>query len=204
VEKDYRLFMQTLVRSFHSTALADPHATKQKTQGVVCLEILLHFGVKPPSRHVGKAELLEFTGNLLLEKRRMGLIPPAGELLDNDTQRPPKMQKKNKPRSTNKPSLDQKKMFYKSWAWRTLRAKILKRFGARCMCCGATPDHFDMDGSPVKICVDHIKPVSLHWKLRLDPENLQVLCDECNQGKGAWDQTDYRKGRNDHEDTEHA
>ena len=55
------------------------------------------------------------------------------------------------------------------------------------MCCGATPD----DGVTV-ICVDHIKPRHTHPALALDPANLQVLCGVCNQGKGAWDTTDFR------------
>jgi hypothetical protein len=82
--------------------------------------------------------------------------------------------------------------FYKSWEWRTLRMEVLKERGARCECCGATRLDFDMSGSPVKICVDHIKAIATHPHLRLVKSNLQVLCDECNQGKGAWDNTDWR------------
>jgi len=41
--------------------------------------------------------------------------------------------------------------------------------------------------------VDHIKPVRLFWKLRLDPENAQVLCGDCNCGKGNRDETDWRE-----------
>lgn len=85
-----------------------------------------------------------------------------------------------------------KQSFYKSWEWRTLRMKILKDRGRRCECCGATPEHHDVHGVPIRLCVDHIRPVSTHWDQRLDPGNLQILCDECNQGKGAWDETDWR------------
>jgi 5-methylcytosine-specific restriction endonuclease McrA len=84
--------------------------------------------------------------------------------------------------------------FYKSWEWRTLRMRILKHYGQRCQCCGATPANFDSAGNPIRIVVDHIRPISKFWDLRLDPSNLQVLCDECNQGNGAWDQTDHRLG----------
>jgi 5-methylcytosine-specific restriction endonuclease McrA len=87
--------------------------------------------------------------------------------------------------------------FYKSWDWRTLRMKVLKERGARCECCGVTPADTDMSGKPVKICVDHIKPLARYWHLRLEKTNLQILCDECNQGKGAWDETDWRADNDD-------
>ncbi|RYX78525.1 HNH endonuclease [bacterium] len=93
------------------------------------------------------------------------------------------------------PTKDRKKELYGSWEWRTLRIKVLNEFGARCMCCGATPEHKDMNGRPVKIVVDHIKSLHKHWELRLKRDNLQVLCEECNMGKGAWDETDHRPKR---------
>lgn len=91
------------------------------------------------------------------------------------------------------PSVATKDDFYKSWEWRTLRMEVLKEHGRACQCCGAEPGMKDASGDPVRICVDHIKPLSKFWELRLDRKNLQVLCDECNQGKGAWDKTDFRK-----------
>lgn len=113
---------------------------------------------------------------------------------ENLTVHPPKAKKPRpqKIRTSAKPTPKSKADFYASWEWRTLRMKILKEFGAVCMCCGSTPKHTDMNGEPVKIVVDHIKPLHTHWDLRLSRDNLQVLCDECNQGKGAWDDTDYR------------
>ncbi|TBG78594.1 HNH endonuclease [Rhizobium leguminosarum] len=90
------------------------------------------------------------------------------------------------------PPKDEKAEFYLSWDWRTLRMKVLQQYGARCMCCGSTPEHKTVGGEPVAIVVDHIKPLSKYWDLRLERGNLQVLCQECNQGKGAWDETDYR------------
>ena len=48
--------------------------------------------------------------------------------------------------------------FYKTWEWRRLRMQAIKRYGPRCMCCGATPSDVDGQGKPVKIVVDHIKP----------------------------------------------
>ena len=40
-----------------------------------------------------------------------------------------------------------------------------------------------INGKNKKIHVDHIKPKSKHWDLRLDINNLQVLCEDCNFGK---------------------
>lgn len=82
--------------------------------------------------------------------------------------------------------------FYRSWDWRTLRMKVIKKYGRRCMCCGSTPGDVDTSGAPVRIVVDHIKPIATVWQMRLVPSNLQILCDECNMGKGAWDETDHR------------
>lgn len=91
-----------------------------------------------------------------------------------------------------KPNRPKKDEFYGSWEWRTLRMEVLKEHGRRCMCCGAAPGMETVGGKPIRICVDHIQPLSKRWDLRLVRSNLQVLCDECNQGKGAWDESDYR------------
>lgn len=91
------------------------------------------------------------------------------------------------------PNSASKDAFYKSWEWRTLRMEVIKEFGRECQCCGAAPGMKTASGDPVRICVDHIKPLSKFWELRLVRSNLQILCDECNQGKGNWDQTDFRK-----------
>lgn len=77
--------------------------------------------------------------------------------------------------------------FYRSYEWRKLRYQIIQRDGGRCLCCGASPS------TGATLHVDHIKPLRLHWSLRLDPTNLQTLCEECNHGKGRWDSTDWRK-----------
>jgi HNH endonuclease len=77
--------------------------------------------------------------------------------------------------------------FLSTWAWRELRYATIKRFGAVCLCCGATPRK---TGEPIQ--VDHIKPRSLFPHLAMDPENLQTLCGPCNQGKSNRDFTDWR------------
>lgn len=73
--------------------------------------------------------------------------------------------------------------FYLTREWRELRYKALRSCGARCQCCGSTE---------AKLHVDHIKPRSRFPGLELQIQNLQVLCADCNLGKGAWDSTDWR------------
>ena len=79
--------------------------------------------------------------------------------------------------------------FYDSAIWRRLRFDVLVKYGRRCMCCGRTPDH------GITINVDHIRPIKLFPELRLDPSNLQVLCDACNEGKGNRHICDFRPDR---------
>lgn len=76
--------------------------------------------------------------------------------------------------------------FLSSYEWRKVRMVALKKYGAVCQCCGATPK------TGAVMNVDHIKPRKLFPSLALDVENLQVLCHECNHGKGNWDMTDWR------------
>lgn len=76
--------------------------------------------------------------------------------------------------------------FLKSYAWRKLRYEVIQKYERRCMCCGLTPD----DG--IKLHVDHIKPRKRYPELALDINNLQMLCEVCNHGKGNWDETDHR------------
>src|SRR5687768_6021724 len=87
------------------------------------------------------------------------------------------------PQSSLDPVSDE---FLLGYEWRRLRMVVLKKRGARCECCGFTAK----DG--VKIHVDHIKPRRLFPQLALVEDNLQVLCEVCNHGKGNWDQTDWR------------
>jgi hypothetical protein len=76
--------------------------------------------------------------------------------------------------------------FLRTYEWKQIRLMALKKYGAKCMCCGATPE------SGAIMNVDHIKPRKLFPSLALDIDNLQVLCHECNHGKGNWDMTDWR------------
>ncbi len=64
--------------------------------------------------------------------------------------------------------------------------RALVKYGARCQCCGATRKN------GVQMHVDHIQPRREFPALALDLDNLQVLCEVCNHGKGNWDATDWR------------
>lgn len=75
--------------------------------------------------------------------------------------------------------------FLLSYEWRKVRMEAIKRYGNVCMCCRSPTN---------PIHVDHIKPRRDFPELALEIENLQVLCDECNHGKGNWDTTDWRNG----------
>lgn len=75
--------------------------------------------------------------------------------------------------------------FYESREWREARFKILRRFGSKCLACGASPPN-------VVLHVDHIKPRSKYPYLELDLENLQVLCEACNLGKCNYTEEDLR------------
>jgi 5-methylcytosine-specific restriction endonuclease McrA len=76
--------------------------------------------------------------------------------------------------------------FYTSPRWRRLRYATLRRFDGKCITCGRSAK----DGCIIE--VDHIKPRSLFPQMAFDPENLQVLCRECNGGKSNIDFTDWR------------
>jgi 5-methylcytosine-specific restriction endonuclease McrA len=73
--------------------------------------------------------------------------------------------------------------FYKTHEWKKLRYVVLKKYKGECMLCHR---------SDLPLHVDHIKPIRKHWSLRLDITNLQVLCQDCNYGKGSWDEADFR------------
>jgi 5-methylcytosine-specific restriction endonuclease McrA len=79
------------------------------------------------------------------------------------------------------------RLFFLSDQWIKLRYRTLMTRGNRCECCGQSWTV----GNPLQ--VDHIKPRSLFPELSLNPDNLQVLCRECNLGKGAFDMTDWRR-----------
>ena len=76
--------------------------------------------------------------------------------------------------------------FYDSREWKELRYLALRNTEGRCECCGGSAK----DG--IHLHVDHIQPRAARPDLSLALDNLQVLCSDCNIGKGAWDDTDWR------------
>ena len=80
----------------------------------------------------------------------------------------------------------EKPEFLESFAWRRVRMEAFVKYGPKCMCCGATPT------TGAVMHVDHIKPRKTHPELALELDNLQILCHECNHGKGNWNTTDWR------------
>lgn len=77
--------------------------------------------------------------------------------------------------------------FLLSREWIAVRMVALERGGGRCACCGRTAH----DG--IIINVDHIKNRLKHPELALTVDNLQLLCNECNRGKGNKFSTDWRR-----------
>jgi 5-methylcytosine-specific restriction endonuclease McrA len=77
------------------------------------------------------------------------------------------------------------RQFYASWEWKRLSYDVKLERSRKCECCGAKAPE-------VRIHTDHIKPIRKHWHLRLDRSNLQILCEDCNMGKGSRDETDFR------------
>jgi 5-methylcytosine-specific restriction endonuclease McrA len=79
------------------------------------------------------------------------------------------------------------KDFLHSKAWKRLRYQALKLHGNKCQCCGASPS------IGAVLNVDHILPRRLFPESALQIENLQVLCGDCNEGKGNWDMTSFKE-----------
>ena len=70
--------------------------------------------------------------------------------------------------------------FYQSAEWKRARFDVLRR-NPRCAYCGNSA------ANGARMNVDHIKPLSRRWDLRLTPGNLQTTCASCNWGKGGLD-----------------
>lgn len=98
----------------------------------------------------------------------------------------PRIIKKVRAQQVKTKSFESTAEFLYSYEWRKVRMVALTRYGAKCQCCGATPS------TGAVMNVDHIKPRLIYPELALNVDNLQILCHECNHGKGNWDMTDWR------------
>ena len=75
--------------------------------------------------------------------------------------------------------------------WRTLRLKVLNHYGAKCQCCGETQyeflaiDHKNNDGNVQR---KSLKTSTMYRYIIKNnyPDNLQVLCHNCNLAKAFY------------------
>ena len=81
--------------------------------------------------------------------------------------------------TTHPYSAGMKSLFYATDEWRKLRWRVLSLSNGKCVMCGRNSGH------GIVLHVDHIKPRSKYPALELEIDNLQVLCEDCNLGKGA-------------------
>lgn len=65
--------------------------------------------------------------------------------------------------------------------WKEVRYKALREANKCCEMCGRSVKN------RIILHVNHIKPRHKYPELALDITNLQVLCEDCNIGKGNWD-----------------
>lgn len=70
--------------------------------------------------------------------------------------------------------------------WTKIRYEVFKIYGPKCACCDSLDGPFH---------VDHIKPKSRYPELWDRIDNLQILCSQCNLGKGDEDEIDWRERR---------
>lgn len=133
--------------------------------------------------HICKNKIIRGAQYFRSGKKRKRKMVCSTECLDKNKKPLPPKRKYLKSVAEKNKSAD----FYLDGKWRVLRYEVLMDRGAKCEACGSTPK----DG--FKMHVDHIKPRSKFPQLQYDKNNLQILCEPCNMGKGAWDETDWRK-----------
>jgi len=90
------------------------------------------------------------------------------------------------------PKIDKEIKFMLTHEYQKLRVDTLIRDNRHCVLCGRGVE----DG--IKLHVDHIIPLSIDWSQRLNLDNLQTLCSECNQGKYNYYSDDWRQSGGRH------
>jgi 5-methylcytosine-specific restriction endonuclease McrA len=82
--------------------------------------------------------------------------------------------------------------YQRDWKWKRRQRRFLQIWSEQCpSVCMRNPQH-KVSIDPWTIRVDHIRPIRYYWENRYDLDNLQVLCEACNDAKGSLDMTDYR------------
>lgn len=66
-------------------------------------------------------------------------------------------------------------IFFRSHKWKAFRFKMFQKLANCCVVCK----------NETKLHLDHIKPRSLYPELAFNENNVQILCEACNLGKGA-------------------
>jgi len=141
-----------------------------------------HYGLISTNRAVKRRTLWMILVNKIGESSALNILG-ISERVESNEERKIRRAVNCGSKTNRQPAVD----FYRSEEWKRLRYTALKKHGAVCQCCGA-------HRSPtVQIHVDHVKPRSKYPALALDLSNLQILCEPCNIGKGAWDDTDWRE-----------
>lgn len=69
----------------------------------------------------------------------------------------------------------QRKQFYNSKSWKDVRQYVLKRANYECEWCAA-----EGKVTTDKLEVDHIEELHIRPDLKLEPDNLRVLCKSCH------------------------
>jgi len=88
---------------------------------------------------------------------------------------------------------DYRERFYKSKSWKILKSWTKRAYPKKCMKCGFR----ESKKRKGYLVADHIKAWWYYPKLRLDPNNMQLLCNFCNKEK-AGKSADYRKKNMSH------
>lgn len=93
----------------------------------------------------------------------------------------------------------QKKKFYRSSSWETLRQQALKRDNYECqMCKHEGKVHLDSikvegERKEIKLNVHHIKEIEQHPELALELDNLMTIClDHHNKEHGRFQKSDNK------------
>ena len=79
-------------------------------------------------------------------------------------------------------SLEETLKFYNSIEWKELRKEYLNDNKRKYFECNYCEENVSKNRS---LNIDHIRPIKTHWHLRLDKNNLQILCQDCNKFKGS-------------------